>query len=115
MAGFGQKRTLFTFDEKNMTVEIIATVLDDEKILFDGHTLFGKDEVADALKLALENDPGFILVIASKPSGHYKGIGTIIYAGQRVGMPIQNMRLTMDDGELVTFEELKARNSTTSM
>ena len=114
-AGFGQERTLFIFDEKNMTVEMAATVLDDETILLNGRTLVGKIEVADALKLALENYPGFILVIGSSPTQHYKGIGTIIYASQRVGVPIENMRLTMDDGEIVSFEELKTRNSMTSM
>jgi hypothetical protein len=98
-----------------MTLEITAIVLDDETILLNGQTLVGKNEVADALKLALENNPGFILVIGPRPTEHYKGIGTIIYASQRVGVPIENMRLTMDDGELVTFEELKARNSMTPM
>lgn len=98
-----------------MTVEITATVMDDETILLNGQTLVGKNEVADALKLAMENNPGFILVIGSRPTEHYKGIGTIIYASQRVGVPMENMRLTMADGELVTFAELKARNSMTSM
>ena len=98
-----------------MTVEIKAIVLDDETILLNGQTLFGENEIADALKLALENNPSFILVIGPRPTEYCKGIGTIIYASQRVGVPIENMRLTMDDGELVTFEELKERNSMTSM
>jgi hypothetical protein len=98
-----------------MTVEMTATVVGDETILLDGHTLVGKGEVADALKLALENDPGFILVIGSGTTAHYKGTGMVIYASQRAGVPIENLRWTLDDGEIVTFEELKARNSMPSM
>ena len=95
-----------------MDNQITAVVVDDETILLDGRTLVGKDEVANALKLILESDPNFILLIGSMPSAHYKGIGTIIYASQRVGVPVQNLRWTMDDGEVVTFDELRARNPT---
>jgi hypothetical protein len=98
-----------------MDNQITAVVVDDETILLDGRTLVGKDEVATALKSILESDPNFILHIGLMPAEHYKGIGTIIYASQRAGVPVQNLRLTMDDGEVVSFDELRARNSTPPM
>jgi hypothetical protein len=55
------------------------------------------------------------LVIESTPTGHYRGIGTVIYASQRAGVSVENLRWTMDDGTAVSFEELKARNSTSSI
>jgi hypothetical protein len=98
-------------DDGTMNHQIRAVVVDDETILLDGQTLVGQDEVADALRSALERDPDFSLVIGSTPAEHYKGIGTVIYASQRVGVPVENLRWTKDDGEVVSFDELKARNS----
>lgn len=88
--------------------QVMAVVEDAETILLDGCRLIGINAVASALKSALAVDPNLILVIGSKPTDHYKGIGTIIYASTRVGVPIENIRWTMDDGKVVTFEELKA-------
>lgn len=98
-----------------MANRIVAIVVNDETILLDGSKLVGMDEVANALKAALEDDPSFILVIGSEPNEHYKGIGTIIYASQRVGVPVENLRWTMDNGDVITFDELKARSSTQPM
>lgn len=95
-----------------MNNQITAAVLDDTTILLDGRKHVGMDEVANALASALESDPNFTLVIESTPSEHYRGIGTVIYASQRVGVPVENLRWTMDDGAVVSFEELKARNAT---
>ena len=98
-----------------MSNRLVATVVNDETILLEGRTLIGKDEVADALELALKDDPNFVLVIGSDPNESYKAIGTIIYASQRVGVPVENLRSTMDNGEVLTFEELKARNASRPM
>lgn len=94
-----------------MKKQITAVVVDDETILLEGRSLVGMDEVADALASALQSDPDFILLIEASPSAQYKGIGTVIYASQRVGVPVDNLRWTTDDGEVVSFGELKARNS----
>ena len=93
-----------------MNHQITAAVIDEQTIELDGHTLVGMDEVADALASALQRDPNLILVIASRPTEHYKGIGTVIYASQRAGMPVENLRLTTDEGEVVSLGELRARN-----
>ena len=72
-----------------MSKQITAKVVDDQTILLDGNTCIGKDEVAHGLRSALERDPNFTLVIRpTSSSGHYKGIGTVIYASQRVGVPV---------------------------
>jgi len=94
-----------------MNKQITAVVEDDHKILLDGRELNGIDDVANALGAELEKDPNFTLVIASSPTEYYRGIGTLIYASQRAGVPVENLRWTMDDGAVVTFEELKARNA----
>lgn len=96
-----------------MSNQITATVIGDEAISLDGSTLTGKDEIANGLKSTLERDPNFTLIIRPTTStGHYKGIGTVIYVSQRVGIPVENLRWQMDDGEIVNFDELKARNPT---
>jgi hypothetical protein len=98
-----------------MSNQIVAIVVNDETISLDGRTFVGMDELANALKSALEDDPNFVLVIGSEPTENYKGIGTIIYASQHAGVPVENLRWTMNDGDVVTFDELKARNSKSSM
>jgi hypothetical protein len=90
---------------------IKAVILDDETILLDGRKLIGQDELAEALGLALQGDPDFILVIEPAENDHYKGTGKVIYASQRVGVPVENLRYTMEGGEVVSFDELRARNS----
>lgn len=94
-----------------MKNRITAAVVDENTILLEGRRLNGMDEVGGALALALQSDPDFILVIDAKSSDHYNAIGTIIYASQRVGVPVENLRWTTDEGEVVSFDELKARNS----
>lgn len=71
--------------------------------------------VMPSFYMALERDPNFILMIGSKPTEHYKGIGTIIYASTRVGLPVENIRWTLDGNDVVTFEELKARSAAQPM
>ena len=60
---------------------------------------------------ALQSDPNFILVVEPTKNEYYKGIGTVIYASQRVGMPAGNLRYMTEDGKVVTFDELRTRNS----
>jgi Tfp pilus assembly pilus retraction ATPase PilT len=94
-----------------MNNQLSAVVVDETTISIDGRTLVGMDEVADALASALQNDPNFILLIESRPTEHYKGIGTVIYASQRAGVPVENLRWTTDDGDVMSFGELKDRDS----
>ncbi|MEX5745198.1 hypothetical protein [Massilia sp. X63] len=94
-----------------MNNHITAVVVDDDTILLDGRKLLGMLEVANALKSALESDPHFTLVIESESTGHYRGIGTVIYASQRVGVPVENLRWKMDDGALVSLDELRAQSA----
>lgn len=94
-----------------MNNQISTVVVDDTTITIGDRTFVGMDEVADALASALKDDPNFILVIESRPSEYYKGIGTVIYASQRVGVPVENLRWTTDEGDVLSFGELKNRNS----
>jgi hypothetical protein len=70
--------------------------------------LVESEELAEALKSALQRDPDFILVIAPMRSDYYKGIGKVLYTSQRVGVPIENLRYMTEDGRVVTFDELRA-------
>lgn len=92
-----------------MKKHIRAIILDDETIVIDGRTLHGKDEVADALRSALQIDPDFLLVIDLKKKECYQGIGTVIYTSQRVGVPSENLRFLEEDGKVVTFAQLRSR------
>lgn len=91
---------------------IKAVIVDDETVVIDGRKLVEKDEIAEKLRLALQNDPNFILVIEPTKNGYYRGTGKVIYASQRVGVPVENLRYTTEDGEVLTFDELRARNPT---
>ncbi|MFC5461158.1 hypothetical protein [Massilia niabensis] len=93
-----------------MDNQLKAVILDDETILLDGRKLVEQDELADALRLALQRDPNLILVIEPAKNEYYKGTGKVIYASQRVGVPVENLRFTTEDGDVVTFDELRARN-----
>jgi hypothetical protein len=93
-----------------MKNQIKAVILDNETISIDGRTLTGIDQVAEALGSALDSDPDFMLVIEPMEHANYKGIGTVIYASQRVGVPVENLRYTLENGEVLTFAELQARN-----
>ena len=95
-----------------MRNQIKAVVVDDETIEIDGRKLAGIDEVADALASLLRNEPDFILVIEPAKNEYFNGTGTVIYASQRIGMPVENLRYTMEDGEVVSFDELRSRNPT---
>lgn len=94
-----------------MVNHIQAVVLDDETISIDGRTLPDRDALVDALRSALQRDPGVILVIAPQKNEYYKGIGKVIYASQYVGFPVENLRYTMEGGEVVNFDELRARSA----
>ena len=93
-----------------MDKPIKAVIMDDETVVMDGRKLVGNDQIADALREALQSDPNFILLIEPTKNGGYRGTGKLIYASQRVGVPIENLRYTLEDGEVVTLDELRARN-----
>lgn len=93
-----------------MRNQITAVIVDDDTITFDGNTLVGMDAVSDALRSALKSDPHLILVLEPAATEHYKGIGTVIYASQRVGIPVENLRWATTDGDVVTFDQLKTRH-----
>ena len=97
-----------------MRTQITALILDDDTISIDGRTLAGKNDVADAIGAALQRDPDVILVIEPTQSAYYKGVGTVVYASQRVGMPVENLRYMTEDREVITFDALRTRNPTTS-
>jgi hypothetical protein len=91
--------------------QIKAVIVDDETISIDGRTLLDRDALVDALRSALQRDPAVILVIAPQKNEYYKGIGQVIYASQHVGFPVENLRYTMEDGDVVSFDELRARSA----
>ena len=94
-----------------MNHQITAVIVDDETILLDGRKLVGGNELGEALRSALQRDPNFVLVIGSRPTDHYKAIGTLIYSSQRAGVPVENLRFTTDEGEVVSLSELQAQNA----
>jgi hypothetical protein len=93
-----------------MSTQIKAVIVDDDTILIDGRKFVEMDEIGEALSSALVRDPNLILVIEPTSNGHYKGIGKVIYASQRVGVPAGNLRFTTEAGEVISFDELRARN-----
>ena len=94
-----------------MNNQIKAVIVDDETISIDGRTLLDRDALVDALRSALQHNPDVVLVIAPQQNEYYKGIGKVIYASQYVGFPVENLRYTMEEGEVVSFDELRARSA----
>ena len=92
-----------------MAKQLKAVVANDDTIYLDGQALVERDELVDALKAAVESDPDLILVIEPQQPESYKGIGKVIYASQFAGVPIESLRFTMQDSEIVSFAELQAR------
>lgn len=93
-----------------MSNQIRVVILDDETISIDGRRLLERAELEDAFRSAVQEDPDVILVIEPLKNAYYKGIGRAIYASQFVGVPVENLRYTMEDGEVLTFAELRARS-----
>jgi hypothetical protein len=93
-----------------MTNQITAVILDDETISIDGQVLADNAALIDALRSALQRDPHVIVVIEATKSDYYRGIGKVIYGSQRVGVPVENLRYTSEDGHVVSFDELRARH-----
>ncbi len=92
-----------------MDNHIKAVIPDDESILIEGRKLVEQEDLVDVLKAALQRDPHFILVIEPMVNAHYKGIGTLLYTCQRIGVPLENLRYTMENGDVVTLDALRAR------
>jgi len=97
-----------------MAKEIKAVVANDDTIYLDGQELVERAGLVDALKAAVQSDPDLILVIEPRQPESYKGIGKVIYASQYAGVPVASLRFTMQDGEVVSFDELQARGPAAS-
>lgn len=94
-----------------MAKQIKALIEDDDTIYIDGQALTERIGLVDALRSAVESDPELILVIAPLKQEYFKGTGKVIYASLAAGVPAENLRYTMPDGEVLTFDELRARGS----
>lgn len=86
-----------------------AVVIDDDTISIDGRLLLEQGELGEVLRSAVQADPGLVLVIEPRKATYYKGIGKVIYASQRAGVPVENLRYQAETGEALTFDELKSR------
>ncbi|MVW62392.1 hypothetical protein GPY61_20895 [Massilia sp. NEAU-DD11] len=67
-------------------------VTDDETISIDGRVMAGNAELVDALRSALRDNPNVALVIEPVKPEHYAGVAKVIYASQRAGVPVENLR-----------------------
>jgi biopolymer transport protein ExbD len=67
-------------------------VTDDETISIDGRVMAGNAELVDALRSALRDNPNVALVIEPVKAEYYAGVAKVIYASQRAGVPVENLR-----------------------
>ena len=67
-------------------------VTDDETISIDGRVMAGNAELVDALRSALRDNPNVALVIEPVKPEYYTGVAKVIYASQRAGVPVENLR-----------------------
>jgi biopolymer transport protein ExbD len=75
-----------------MDDQLQVRVADDETISIDGRLLTGHAELVDALRAALQDNPNVTLVIEPVKAEHYAGVAKVIYASQRAGVPVENLR-----------------------
>jgi hypothetical protein len=94
-----------------MAKQIKAIVEDDDTIYIDGQKLAERAGIVEALRSALESDPDLVLVIEPRQPESYKGIGKVIYASQFAGVPVDSLRITTQDGEVLSFDALRAREA----
>lgn len=67
-------------------------VTDDETISIDGRVMAENAELVDALRSALRDNPNVALVIEPVKAEYYTGVAKVIYASQRAGVPVENLR-----------------------
>ena len=84
-------------------------IADDESVFIDGCRLIEMADISAVLAAALRADPGLTVVIEPMANAHYKGSGKVIYASQRAGVPMENVRYTTEQGVVVSFEQLRAQ------
>jgi len=48
-------------------------------------------------------------VIEPLQQAYFKGIGKVIYASQFAGVPVGSLRYMTQEGEVLSFDELRAR------
>ena len=70
---------------------------DDETICIDGRILAGSAELVDAFRSALLDNPNVTLVIEPVKAEYYAGVAKVIYASQRAGVPVENLRYAAGD------------------
>jgi biopolymer transport protein ExbD len=75
-----------------MDDQLRVRVADNETICIDGRLLTGNAELVDALSSALQQNPNVALVIEPVTAEHYAGVAKVIYASQRAGIPVANLR-----------------------
>jgi hypothetical protein len=67
-------------------------IADDATICIDGRTVIGNAALVDAFRSALRDNPNVMLVIEPVKAEHYTGVAKVIYASQRAGIPVENLR-----------------------
>jgi biopolymer transport protein ExbD len=76
----------------SMDDRLRVRVADDETIYIDGRMLVGKAELVDAFRSALRQNPNVTLVIEPVKAEYYAGVAKVIYASQRAGVRVENLR-----------------------
>jgi biopolymer transport protein ExbD len=80
--------------DERLQVRIAA----DGTICIDGRTLAGNAELVDALRSALRENSDVTLVIEPVEAEYYASVAKVIYASQRAGVPVENLRYAAGAG-----------------
>lgn len=78
-----------------------------DSIEIDGVTYAERRDIDEQLKKIYDADPNVRFLISPKISPNYNGIGRIIYSSGHVGVPFENLLLTMDDGKIIQLADLE--------
>jgi biopolymer transport protein ExbD len=75
-----------------MDDQVRVRIADNDTIYVDERTLVGSAELVDAFRSALQQNPNVTLVIDPVQAEYYAGVAKVIYASQRAGVPVDNLR-----------------------
>ena len=94
-----------------MVNQLRVVIVDDETIEVAGRTVGEQAELTTLFVAAFEQDPSMLLVMVPRSTELFKGIGKVIYASQRAGVPVDHLRFSDVDGELLSLDALRARHA----
>jgi hypothetical protein len=80
-----------------------------ENVMLEGVAYQEKEKLSEKLREHFSENPDAWLLVSPVEEEFYRGIGMVLYAGHSAGISAEKLRYRTQSGEIISFEELKAR------